>query len=320
MSLRVGTQGRQVSDWQRTMLRRFPAYALAAGGGPLKIDGYFGRDDLATHQEWQRRVQRTVTEEVSDEELVMLGLVPSEDSRPVVVTVAGHQGDMFTGPAYLSARVLEQKNKVRVQPVGYDNWSIPFTIDAGIAEVERLIHDPVVLPRGTRWAIASHSEGAIVASTWWRDIASTKLTKWPYSHMEGGLAFGNPMRPRDIVAGWVNDPPDAGTEGLANDCLENPIPGVEEVSRKGDLYADKTIGDDASEWKTSIYRAVAQGEFFGHDSLSEQLTELAFDIGSEVWAVFRACIGGLQFAVDMRPHNDFDLGPCIDHLSQVLKV
>ena len=43
----LGTRGPIVARWQRIMLTRFSSYALAYDGGPLRVDSYFGQDDLA---------------------------------------------------------------------------------------------------------------------------------------------------------------------------------------------------------------------------------------------------------------------------------
>jgi len=66
------------------MNARFASYSKAADGGPLKLDGYFGLDDRAVHNEWQRRMKRpvrTTGDIVTDEELAILGLAVSPPSR-----------------------------------------------------------------------------------------------------------------------------------------------------------------------------------------------------------------------------------------------
>jgi hypothetical protein len=238
-------------------------------------------------------------------------------SKKVIFTVAGHLGDMLTGPAYFTARWLEERGLVRIQPIGYDNGSIPFNNASGDRELRRCINDPLILPPGTDWAVGAHSQGSIITSYIVEHAAANKHM-WPWSHFKGGIQFGNPRRPMNAVAPWVTDPPPPGSEGLAHDCMKAAIPNVAEVSRKGDLYADKKPSQ-SSEYKTAIYRAVL-GDFMGHDSLTEQMVELVASGGLQLWNVFEAIVSGVTGAVHLDQHNMFDLGPCVDHYRRILAV
>lgn len=256
-----------------------------------------------------------------------LGILPEQlnpppASVPVVFTVTGHMNAMDWGPAYWAARPLEEQRRIRIQMVGYNNGPIPFDNRSGVVEIDRLVNDPRVLPPGTDWAFSSHSQGAIVTALFWREIIEPNRGRWPYNHFRGGLAHGDPMRPKGVCAAWIPDKPSANSEGLAGDCLTAQIPGVEEVVRKGDLFSDKERdAAGAYEYKTAIYKIV-QGEIFGTDSITEQMMELmtVFTNPTELWAVFLAIVGGIQFLVDMSPHDQFDLRPGTDHLARVLKV
>lgn len=252
-------------------------------------------------------------------QLGLIGQPASEARKPVILTVAGHLGDMLTGPAYLTARWLEERGLVRVQPVGYDNVSLPFRNSTGISELGRLVNDPVVLPFGTPWMLFAHSQGGICASTFYLDSIRPNVNMWPHNHFRGGLMFGNPYRQRGTVAPWVLDPPDADSEGLSNRHIDNTPANWAEVARKGDLYADTKGDDPATEWKRAIYRAV-QNEWTGADSLAEQLGELATNFGPEVWAIVRAIIDGVRGAAGLDKHNVFDLGPGIDFARRQLAI
>lgn len=252
-------------------------------------------------------------------QLSLLGEPASTQRLPVIFTVAGHLGDMLTGPAYLTARWLEEHGLVRVQPVGYDNVSLPFRNSTGINELGRLVNDPVVLPFGSPWMLFAHSQGGICASTFYLDSIRPNPNVWPYNHFKGGLMFGNPYREKGKVASWVADPPAADSEGLSNRHIDNTPANWAEVARKGDLYADTKSDDPATEWKRAIYRAV-QNEWTGVDSLAEQLGELATDFGPEVWAIFRAIVDGIRGAAGLDKHNVFDLGPGIDFARRQLAV
>jgi hypothetical protein len=241
---------------------------------------------------------------------------------PVIFTVQGHMGGMFDGPAYFTARVLEEQGKVRVRPVGYDNTRKPFNNPSGVRELDRLVNDPTVLPFDTSYAIDAHSQGSIVFCDWWEQHCKPNLNRWPYSHFRGGINFGNPRRPQGVVASWISDKPKPGSEGLDPDCLDEQIPGVEEVSRDGDLYTNKMPGTGAAEWTQAVYLAVARARVFGAGTLAEEIGELAMRFGNpiEIFAMFQAIIIGVSGLIQLREHGEFDLRPCIEHNARILGV
>lgn len=252
-----------------------------------------------------------------------MGLIdppPQEKNLPWIVTVAGHLGPMDTGPAYLTARWLEESGLARVQMVGYNNVSIPFDNDSGVRELNRVVTE-VVPDDVPALLIMAHSQGAIVAADY---IENTVLPakaggEKPFTSFKGGILFGNPRRPRGVVAPWVADPPPEDSEGLDPHPLPAQLPGVAEVSRRKDLYADKTPSL-ASEYGQAVYLAVARGQFFGKDSLAEEIGELVASFGLDAWNMFAEIIAGIQFAVNMDPHNIFDLAPCVDYARGLLAV
>lgn len=248
-----------------------------------------------------------------------LGLLepPKPKSLPVIFTVNGHMGGLFDGPAYFTARVLEEQGKVRVQPVGYDNTRKPFNNASGIAELDRLVN--VLAP--PVYAIEAHSQGSIVFCDWWEQHCKPNLNRAPYSGFRGGINFGNPRRPMDTIASWIADPPPRGSEGLDPDCLDEPIPGVEECSRDGDPYANKTPGA-AADYKEAVYMAVARGKLTGPDGLVTAIGEIAriFANPIGVFALFQAIVSGVSGLITLREHGEFDLRPCIDHTARILGV
>lgn len=243
---------------------------------------------------------------------------PAAQVKPWIITVGGHLGTWDTGPAYWSALPLQQQGKAIVQGVGYDAAKIPFNNTSGFNELDRIVHH--VKPPNVPWTIGSHSQGSIITSDYLELKVLPNQGDPAYANFKGGVHFGNPRRPKGVVAPWITDPPPPGSEGLADNCLPSKLPGVEEVSRKGDLYADKTPGP-AAEHKTSIYRLIAHGSVFGgEDSLFEQLIEIGTNPAGELWPLFQAITGGIQFLINMDPHNIFDLRPATDHLARVLGV
>ena len=240
---------------------------------------------------------------------------PPAAQLPWIITVGGHLSTWDTGPAYWAALPLQQQGKAVVQGVGYDAVRIPFNNQSGLAELNRIVHH--VKPPGVPWCAVSHSQGAIITSDYLQHNVIDHQSVPAYSNFRGGVHFANPRRPMGVVAPWIADPPPPESEGLAHNCLQSKLPGVEEASRKGDLYADK-LRNAAGEHKTSVYRAVVHGDLFGRDSLTEQLVELATDFGGEVWPLFQAITGGIQFLINMDPHNVFDLTHATRHLEHVL--
>jgi hypothetical protein len=250
-----------------------------------------------------------------------LGLIaaPSEVGKPVIFTVEGHLSDMLVGPCYFTARALEERGLVRVQPVGYDNTSLPFRSQTGVAELARLVNDPVVLPPGTRWMTLGFSQGAIVTSTFYLDHIRPNIAKAPFTLWRGGINFGNPYREQNVCAPWVPDPPPSGTEGISPRRIDGTPPELMEHSRKGDMYAQVKHDAQATEHMRSIYLAAAEGKFIsGADNLAEQIGEIVTGGGKELWAVFTAIANGVRFLGSMGPHGQYDLGPCIDFCRQRL--
>lgn len=50
-----GDQAAEAMAWQRAIVKFAKSYALAAGGGPLKVDGWIGDDDAKVAAEYRRR-------------------------------------------------------------------------------------------------------------------------------------------------------------------------------------------------------------------------------------------------------------------------
>lgn len=243
---------------------------------------------------------------------------PAAPLLPLVLTGMGHLGNMTAGPDYHAARGLELAGKVQIQMVGgFNNSSLPFKLGEQRAEIHRLLHEPQLRIAERPWAISAHSRGALAFCQYWEQRDPTDPI---WRTFKGGLLFGNPKRPAGTVAPWVVDKPDRDTEGLAPDCLTEPIPGVAEVSRKDDLYADKKIGAKASELKVSIYQLIAYGKLFGRDSITEELLSLATQFGQVVWSLFAALSDGIQFVFNMDPHNIFEMAPAERHLAAVLGI
>lgn len=278
---------------------------------------------------WQPKINAEIDKGRSGPRVNMLGVfdwavqkqmgllepAPPDPNRPWIITVGGHLGTWDTGPAYWCAQPLEQQGKVRVQGVGYDAASIPFNNKSGYNELDRIVTQ--IKPDNVPWAVGSHSQGAIIVSDYLEQKVLPNQSDPSFANFRGGVQFGNPRRPMGVTASWIADPPPAGSEGLSGNCLRAKLPGVEECSRKGDLYSDKTPGP-AAEYKTAIYQLIAEAKVFGVDSLFEQLLELGVSPFTEMWPVVQALIGAIGFGINMDPHNVFDLWPAQQHFARIL--
>ena len=247
-----------------------------------------------------------------------LDIAPGAKLKPLVLTCMGHLGNMVGGPDYLAARPLEVQERVQIQMVGkFDNEALPFRLSGQRQEINRLLHEPQLRLTERLWAASTHSRGALAFCQVWEQRDPNDPV---WKNFRGGVNFGNPKRPFNVDAPWISDRPANGTEGLAPDCLVEAIPGMAEVTRRNDLYAEKIKGAKASELKVAIYQLVAYGRMFGRDSITEELLVLATQFGKVVWDLFAALSDGIQFVFNMDPHNVFDLRPATDHIARVLAV
>lgn len=336
MSLRLGSNDPVVLAWQQVMLKRFTSYAKAADGGKLRADAYFGQDDLAVHQEWQRRTHRAVTAVVSDEELALLGVIAKPKVLPVMFTVEGHLSNMFAGPVADTATQLEREGVCRHQPIGYNNGALPFDNASGTRELARLVgltklDNGTPFPAGTPWSIGCYSQGDITAFDFYVSyLLPGQSLAWRLKDLRGVLAYGGPCRATDSIAPWARSwAPKTGTHGLdpyrrfgAKGFPAKPDNWVD-VYRAGDIFAEN--GDDkASAVKAAVYQAVARGDVFSNPySLAVQIADLFLVPFDQVLAMVMAIISGIGFLADGNgaPHYaPYDITGGVDWMRRCLSV
>lgn len=335
MALKLGSNGPVVLAWQQTMLLRFASYAKAADGGPLREDSYFGKDDLAVHQEWQRRVHRLVTNNVSDDELLILGVTKP---KPVFLTIEGHMSNMFTGPVADTANQLQAEGLCFHQPTGYNNGAIPFDNGSGVRALAELVGsttlrdgagNAVPFPAGTPIVFGGFSQGGIVLFDFWVDyLLPGKPLEWRAKDVKAVLAYGNPCRQTDSIAPWARAwAKKTGTSGLdpyrrfgINGYPTKPDYWMD-VYRGGDIFAENTA-DKAGEVKAAIYQAVARGDVFSNPySLATQIADLFLVPFDEVLGMVMACISGIGFLADGNgaPHySPYDITGGVDWVRRQL--
>jgi len=321
MTLKLGSTGPIVIAWQQVMARRFKSYALAADGGPLRADGYFGRDDLAVHQEWQRRVNRPATDDVSDDELATLNVVSAKPvGLPVLITAQGTGVDMWTGPPADTARELESRGKCVWQPLG--NWpaaTFPMwpSIIQGVAEGEKQIRYWAGDRRQDIW-LAGYSQGAIVTSMLWKySLAPGGPLADLRPKVKRAVTWGNPMREAGRFRGDGADwDARSDTAGAMVDRLVDTPSWWRDYAHKDDLYADVEM-DDEGEYKRAICKIIMGNQWWmGQDNIFEQIAELFARPIQEGWAMAKAIWdAGLFFAHGTGPHVDYNVWPAVDYLA-----
>jgi hypothetical protein len=334
VSLKLGSNGPVVAAWQAAMVKRFASYAKGADGGPLKVDAYFGKDDLAVHQEWQRRTHRPVTVTVSDDELALLGVIAKPKVLPIMFTVEGHLSNMWAGPVADTATQLEREGVCRHQPIGYNNGALPFENASGTRELARLVgattlDNGTLFPAGTPWSLACYSQGDIIAFDFYVDyLLPGKPLNWRLKDLVGVLAYGGPCRATDSIAPWARSwVKTTGTHGLdpyrrfgVGGFPDKPDNWMD-VYREGDIFAENA-DDQGSDVKAAVYQAIARGDVFSNPySLAVQIADLFLVPFEQVMGFIMAIIGGIGFLANGNgaPHYaPYDISGGVDWMRRQL--
>lgn len=300
MALALGSSGLMVSAWTAVMLKRFSSYALGRNGLPIKVDGYFGFDEVAVQEEYQRRTGQAPTGKVTDQDLHRLGLLPT-----LITTHGTGQPDPFGigYPADYGRRLL---HLYYWQPTGnYPATAVPMnkSAAAGAWEINRFINTPTITPGPV--AFVDYSQGSICGGRVRNRIRVKADEHTKRVTLLGGVTFGNPMRPKDAYAGNVN-PGGAGIDPVLETASE---PGMLHLAAKGDLYTTNP-GGDAGEWERAIFNLVFS-RFTGRDSILEQIGEWLAKPMWETIAAGRAILRGGMFAArGTGPHVRYHIDQC----------
>lgn len=314
--LDLGSSGLMPAAWVAVMRLRFSSYALGRDGQPLKADGYFGYDEQAVQQEYQRKTHQEPTGQVTDQDLHRLGLLPT-----LITTHGTGQPDPFGigYPADIARRLL---HLYWWQPVGnYPATAVPMngSADAGEREIMRLLADAGIVPGPA--AFVDYSQGSICGGRARNAIRAGKVRK--EVQLIGGVTLGNPMRPQGAYAG-TKDPGGCGIDPVLETASEA---GMCHLAAPGDLYTTNP-GGDSGEWERAIFNAVFS-RFTGRDSLLEQVGEWIKRPTWETIAAGRAILrGGMFVARGTGPHVQYHSQLCpgtgttyyehgINHLEQL---
>lgn len=327
MPLQLGSSGPVVAAWQRVMVARFKSYALAADGGPLKVDAYYGYDDAAVQREYQRRTSQPQTGVVSDHDLAALKIAPL--TRPIIFTVEGHMSNMFFGPCAQTASELERQGVCHWKPVGdWDTQALPFRNASGVEALYRQLsrgevegppvdpnhpEGPKVMwpfPPGTPWGGVAFSQGAMIFCEFmWKYVLPTSAPlHYRLKDFRRGLMFGNPRRAKDAVCAWAQSPPNPGTSGImTNRLFDAAAEGIgdrwAEHPNDEDMFAE--VSDDkAGRNQTAIARIVTENSWVGGPTalFSRVLALLGNPLG-EGFEAAKAAFDAIVFlAANPNPH------------------
>ncbi|ORV10804.1 hypothetical protein, partial [Mycolicibacterium canariasense] len=124
--LKRGSTGQVVSDLSAAARRRYASYAYEIDGlTPLKSDQYFGRGEEAFATQWQTRMHRPVTGQITEDEFnyIVKGIpFPAASQwRPGhwIYTCPGSGADANVGPSFEVGVWAEKAYRIRHQPVKF---------------------------------------------------------------------------------------------------------------------------------------------------------------------------------------------------------
>ncbi|MCG7610325.1 hypothetical protein [Mycobacterium sp. CnD-18-1] len=260
MSIHLGDHGPLVTDWQRVMARRFASYALAADGGPLRVDGYYGYDDADVQREYQRRTGQHANGEVSDRDLIALGLtaVPVPKPRHLGIVFRGTGG--IIGQDYVSrvcqgaADLIEERNPDFPASMGGLPPGAPGTpsaqkaIQIGVASGRREIQS------GRSFILGGYSLGAIVAAKLRAELEPGGPLADYRDNYVCGFTIGGPARAFGHTY-YLGAIPNG--RGISDFTMPPATLTWDwcDLAHPDDMYANVPLGD-AGDIMTAIYQAV----------------------------------------------------------------
>ncbi|QFG10046.1 lysin B [Mycobacterium phage IdentityCrisis] len=260
MTLKVGSQGPLVTAWQREMVRRFKSYALAADGGALRADGYYGYDDAAVQREYERRTGQPQDGVVSEADLRALGLTEPPPPKPRHLAIVFRGTGGVIGQDYVSrvcqgaADLVEERNPQWPASMGglppgapgtpSMNKAVQIAIAAGAAEIRS----------GRSFVLGGYSAGAIVAAKLRAMLEPGQPLVAYRENYVCGFALGNPARAFGHTY-YLGAIPNG--RGISDFNMPASTLGWDwcDLVHPDDMYANVPLGD-AGDIMTAIYQAV----------------------------------------------------------------
>lgn len=269
MSIQLSSRGPLVSAWQHLMAARFKSYALAADGGPLRVDGFYGYDDRDVQREYERRTGQLVDGIVSDHDLQALGLTdapPPPPPRHALLTFRGTGG--IIGQDYTSRVAQLCSDVVEEIPIDYPAAMGGIPVGAasnpGAPSGRKCVE--IAVEMGRAWIrsnertfiLGGYSLGAIAASKLRADLLPGGILEDHADRYAGGYCIGNPARQfgHTFYLGAI-----PGGYGIADWHLPEQACTWDwcELVDPGDLYANASGGEVGDILRTA-YRLVMDTE------------------------------------------------------------
>ena len=240
-------------DPKVTAIQKFLASHFKSYAGNLVATGTYDQATADAVSEMQRRYGLPVTGIFDYASQVKSHFITPAPAAPhaLFFSVEGHMSDMWHGPVADTGTILEQEGRVRHQPIGYQNGSIPFDNASGTNELARLVgattlDSGVPFPKGTPWILAGFSQGGIVITEFYLNhlLPGCDLD-WRLPDLRGVLAYGNPCRTTGSVAPWSRAQAGPAANAGIDPLVRFGLPGYParpdnwmDVYRKGDIFAD----------------------------------------------------------------------------------
>jgi hypothetical protein len=252
---------------------------------------------------------------------VVMGYLPAGqyEIRPMLFTVCGTGVPWWVGPDADTARALESRYKW--QPIGYPAQAFPMgpSIRAGKAELLNQFEINKAQVQAYGFAMASYSQGAVIASEVWEYMKSNN--HWAVPHFQKAVTWGNPSRERgkvydDFAPGQRVAGPNTSGVAYVTDRMHDTPATWRDYAHAGDLYAAvEGDGPDAQD-KTAIWRIVRGENFFvGPDTLLQQFLEIAQQPIPNAIGAFKAMMdAGMFFGGGLTQHTSYRIDPAIEFL------
>lgn len=324
--LKLGSHNPLVRVWTDVMINRFSGYALGRDGKRLVNDSYFGYDEEKVQREYQWRTEQVPTGQVSEDDLIRLGIVP------VVFTVHGTgMADPF-GPGYPADVARACLDLIHWQPIGnYPAKPFPMwgSILQGAGELRYQIRQAVNRwGAGIRIVLIGYSQGAVVTAL--VHEVDIMAPGGALSDLRGrvmlGITWGPPMREKGVAngnkfAGWhISD----GRGILRGRMKGTPDYWLDFVHCMGspegqDIYGD-VPDDKTGENMTAICDFVMSEKWYsGPVAIAQRLFSTVNNPFSEGDDLVKSVLqAGMFFGKGLAPHNVYDIGPAITALRRAV--
>lgn len=123
--LKLGSNGQDVTAFDKAAAKRYKSYALERDGSPLKADGYFGYGEQDFAKSWQTRMGRPVTGQITQDEFnyIVKGTqfpVPLKQIPGAwIYTFPGSGANWDVGPSFEVGIWVEANLGIKHQPVSF---------------------------------------------------------------------------------------------------------------------------------------------------------------------------------------------------------